>query len=309
MSNSWITWAFQQEYLPGADKKQKNKVPSGAKFVLMVLADHADEKGICWPSQKRMSEYTNMTLRSIGRHCDWLEEHGYIKRQRTKDEKGKWERYEYVLETPHDNLSKGQKSETPHDNLTETHTTDCRTNPYTKTPNEPPLLKFDDFWKEWITEDNANDLCKSDEARIIWEADLSEDEKADAITGIPGFQRFYRIKTPDKKFKMLGAKRYLSEIKHKDFCQKPNRSAISGIPEIDLECPYFTLRRKLALDRRIGVAGYNTWLKDMRISEEDGKFRLYWPTQYLRDHCNQHFRASFDGVFGESHRCKVEPPP
>lgn len=68
MSIEAINWVFKQDDLHN----------SGAKFVLTVLANYADETGRCYPSQATLAAKTSMTDRSVRNHLEWLEEHGYI---------------------------------------------------------------------------------------------------------------------------------------------------------------------------------------------------------------------------------------
>lgn len=62
-------WAYEQE--PGT---------SGAKFVLVCLAHHADEEGYCYPSQQRLAAMTGLKERAVRAHLAALEEAEYISR-------------------------------------------------------------------------------------------------------------------------------------------------------------------------------------------------------------------------------------
>ena len=78
MSNEAIAWAYRQDI--------RN---SSAKFVLVVLADFADEEWSCYPGQKRIGCMTGMAERTVRRSLDWLEEHGYITRSARHAEHGR----------------------------------------------------------------------------------------------------------------------------------------------------------------------------------------------------------------------------
>lgn len=78
MSNRAITWAFNQDI--------RN---SSAKFVLVVLADHADEAWSCYPGQATIARMTGMSERSVRRALEWLEEQGFITRERRSDARGR----------------------------------------------------------------------------------------------------------------------------------------------------------------------------------------------------------------------------
>jgi len=54
-----------------------------AKWLLVVLADHANEEtGQCWPSLERLADRTQMNKATVARKLNWLEEHGLVVRER-----------------------------------------------------------------------------------------------------------------------------------------------------------------------------------------------------------------------------------
>lgn len=52
---------------------------SSRKIVLIKLADHANDKGICWPSHEHIARHCEMSTRSVIRHTETLEKQGLIK--------------------------------------------------------------------------------------------------------------------------------------------------------------------------------------------------------------------------------------
>lgn len=54
---------------------------TGAKCVLFALADHADEEGYCWPSQKSLARFTEQSLDTVQRCLKHLELLGAIERE------------------------------------------------------------------------------------------------------------------------------------------------------------------------------------------------------------------------------------
>lgn len=62
--------------------------PSSAKFVLVAIANYADENGRCWPSQQRLANDTSLTERSIRSAIIALEELGYVKRVERRRQDG-----------------------------------------------------------------------------------------------------------------------------------------------------------------------------------------------------------------------------
>lgn len=67
MSITALNWAFAQ-----------NIEPSAKKFVLVALADIADDYGICFPSYKTISNKTNISTRTVMRHVDDLIKDGFL---------------------------------------------------------------------------------------------------------------------------------------------------------------------------------------------------------------------------------------
>lgn len=54
----------------------------GLKVVAVILADHADHDGICWPSQRRIAKMARLGERSVGRHVRELIEIGVVTKLR-----------------------------------------------------------------------------------------------------------------------------------------------------------------------------------------------------------------------------------
>ena len=66
MSVRAMAWAWRQQ-LSGPEK-----------LVLMALADHADEDGICWPGNAHIARKCNLSQRSVQRHVKNLIDNGYM---------------------------------------------------------------------------------------------------------------------------------------------------------------------------------------------------------------------------------------
>lgn len=77
MAHEYTTWVYQQN-ISGA----------GRKFVLIALADIADERGYAYPGQKRLVRMTGQSERSVRGHLEWLEEHGYVRREQRRRDDG-----------------------------------------------------------------------------------------------------------------------------------------------------------------------------------------------------------------------------
>jgi len=68
MSIQALNWVLSQDALEN----------SGARFVLLILANYANEEGFCYPSRETIARKTSMTSRAVQNHLNWLIAHGYI---------------------------------------------------------------------------------------------------------------------------------------------------------------------------------------------------------------------------------------
>ena len=91
MSLAATAWAYRQD--PG---------DPGAKFVLVALADFADEVGSCYPSQSTLARMTGQSDRTVRRHLKAMEKSGLIRRERRFGAGGSRtsDRYVLALSTP-----------------------------------------------------------------------------------------------------------------------------------------------------------------------------------------------------------------
>lgn len=76
MSVKAITWAFDRP------------VSATEKVVLLALADHADEHGMCWPSISLLVKRAHVGERTVQRALQSLEDGGFIARERRQRENG-----------------------------------------------------------------------------------------------------------------------------------------------------------------------------------------------------------------------------
>jgi len=77
MAHEYTTWAYAQPI-----------TPSGAKFILVALADTANSDGYSFPGQKRLAYMTGQSERSVREHLAHLEEAGYVKRAQRRRSDG-----------------------------------------------------------------------------------------------------------------------------------------------------------------------------------------------------------------------------
>lgn len=59
-----------------------------AKFVLLMVANYADEQGRAWPSQERLAEGIEASRHTVMRALDFLEQEGFLTRVRRHREDG-----------------------------------------------------------------------------------------------------------------------------------------------------------------------------------------------------------------------------
>jgi DNA-binding MarR family transcriptional regulator len=77
MSFEAMAWAINQEV-----------GNTSAKFVLLMVANYADEKGRAWPSQERLAEAIEGSRHTVMRALDFLEEKAFLTRVRRHREDG-----------------------------------------------------------------------------------------------------------------------------------------------------------------------------------------------------------------------------
>lgn len=101
MSNDALSWAWRAP------------VKSGAKFVLVALADHgtdhSGEDWTCWPSVERLMARTGFKRTAVETHLKALERDGWLSRSRRKRQDGKLGVYVYVLHR--ERITEGPKTD------------------------------------------------------------------------------------------------------------------------------------------------------------------------------------------------------
>ena len=153
MSNEALTWAFSHQ------------IKSGPKFVLVALADYADEEHSCYPSIEKLHQKTGIAKKTISTHLSALDKLGFFTRERRRYNDGNLGSYRFTLgvgkdvkikgtdleitlgksrgksfeNSPHANLATGS----PHANLGKTtplnlHDNNHHTNHHTITTSERP---------------------------------------------------------------------------------------------------------------------------------------------------------------------------
>lgn len=67
------------------------------KLLLMILAEHADKHGYCWPSQGLLAKKTGMSLDTVQRQTKKLRDDGFLSVTRPPKRRGQWQTFIYQL--------------------------------------------------------------------------------------------------------------------------------------------------------------------------------------------------------------------
>lgn len=99
--------------------------PSGRRFVLMALANFADEEWSCFPTVTQISAWTGQADKTVRDHLDDLEREGIITRERTRRDDGTLGRYRFAIHrrkipvedhrqiSPPADFARGEKGQNP----------------------------------------------------------------------------------------------------------------------------------------------------------------------------------------------------
>ena len=72
-------------------------MPSNHKFVLLMLCDHANPAGVCWPSLERLASHTSLCKRSVQNSIKYLVENNYIEITSAGNGRGKSTHYQISI--------------------------------------------------------------------------------------------------------------------------------------------------------------------------------------------------------------------
>jgi hypothetical protein len=85
---SWQATAWAQRQSTGS---------SGRKALLLILANYADDQGICWPSQETLAKDTEQSVDTVQRQLRKLAELGLIETMKRPQGRGRWPSRTYQL--------------------------------------------------------------------------------------------------------------------------------------------------------------------------------------------------------------------
>lgn len=106
---------------PLLNKAWELDILPGPKFVLVSLADQANDRGACWPSIPQIASRCGMSERSVSRHLQSLESQNIIRREFVA---GRGTKIWLVFATENDS-STPDKLSPPHDTVSSLPLTNC----------------------------------------------------------------------------------------------------------------------------------------------------------------------------------------
>ncbi len=132
MSLRALTWAWEQELTNPSEK-----------LVLLAIADHANDDGMCWPSMSHVAERCLLSTRQIQRITEHLVDYGLVSRERRKRPDGTLGTYTYTLNIHRTPMS----GPTGHPRPVVHRTPVSAQNRHNRTVIEPTHDHFDQFWQ------------------------------------------------------------------------------------------------------------------------------------------------------------------
>ena len=132
MSLRALTWAWEQELTNPSEK-----------LVLLAIADHANDDGMCWPSMSHVAERCLLSTRQIQRITEQLVDYGLVSRERRKRPDGTLGTYTYTLNIHRTPMS----GPTGHPRPVVHRTPVSAQNRHNRTVIEPTHDHFDRFWQ------------------------------------------------------------------------------------------------------------------------------------------------------------------
>ena len=74
-------------------------LPTGQKMLLLALCDHANDEGVCYPSQEKLARKCSMGERTVISHIQWLGKHGILSKERRQNtQRRKSDLYQITLD-------------------------------------------------------------------------------------------------------------------------------------------------------------------------------------------------------------------
>lgn len=196
VSNQAITWAYRQD------------AASSAKFVLVTLADFADEAGTCFPSQERLARLTGLSVRSVRRAVEELEGLGLLVTEHRYGPNGyrTTDRYRLVMADDGssvlaDNLSAGGVSLPDNLSTPTGHSDRAEENPHMnpQSPPTPPGVTdtriddaFEAAWSSWPSEKRGSRKKTGSAFRVAVKAHGGVARVSELVAAVEAHASVYR---------------------------------------------------------------------------------------------------------------------
>lgn len=187
MSNEAITWAFKQE-LPMTDK-----------FVLVALADYADDEGMCYPSHKKTAKRTGASVATVKRATRRLQESGHLDVLPWKRENGSTTSNRYSLKVgvqidpPVQADTQGGYLSDPGAQVT----SDPPMNHQLEPPVEPTPSADEVFGRFWSVYPKK---VSKQAARKVWDRKVKTTDPEDIIRGAETYAQFVKAERTERRY-------------------------------------------------------------------------------------------------------------
>lgn len=189
--------------------------PSGRKFVMMALADYADEAGECFPHVSTLSSYTGQSEKTVRDHLAALELAGWIKRRRARREDGTLAGYRYQIQrkiSPVADFASGEKRTKPAAKITAQEPPDLTTRNNNSAREAGPIPD------DWGPDEQSVQLAR--------ELELTDQEIADAIDE---FTEYWRSEGRTKRGRKTARGWQLTfRTRLRDLAKRWRRGAFAG---------------------------------------------------------------------------------
>ena len=281
MSDKAITWAFAQDIQP-----------STRKFVLIALADSADDFGICWPSYNTIAEKCGIGRKTAIRNVKSLVEDGILTKHSRYKKSGQ-NSNAFAL-----NMGVEVRDDHPlKDLVSERHPPSVRVT--------PPQCQSD---TQTVIEPSENQRERSASARDLFLRDIDrgyqvgsfEDEFAHLTEteirthaeecferwsdNLSGRDAIIMLKSWMRKGLSLGTVRKPEKA-------KPATNALQGVKDDDFENPLQPWHQRIR--PQVGDGAYFSYIRKLH---HDGNGLLQAPNAFIADYVRKNFHQEINAV-------------
>lgn len=116
------------------------------KVILLLLADRANDEGMCFPSMDTIAYDCELTRECVSRNIKAMEEAGLLHVTKNSKSDGTWKNNVYHLHVTQDHMGHVIEDHVPCDSGSRDHVTDDHTNQSIEPIKQPIDRLFEDFW-------------------------------------------------------------------------------------------------------------------------------------------------------------------